>query len=317
MRKYSPWVASAGVLAMLLQTSSLTQGQTGGNAEPRLVAELTDGGGGALVLNVTFYGAQPKPEKAEKTLRLCLEAAAVMHSGEDITGKAWFGGSTESSKRQTISLAGGGDSLVYVAKDQSIRVAGHDGAASTDASGDVPTIMKDQKVAKACGAFPRNQLPALAGAALEKRAKKRRFILKAMRAWCKEHEIDRSDEVVDCLSAISKVVVAMKSSPSNGGEDLSGDIARGKASYTESNHCDKCHRAGGRGGPRAPSLADNKWIHCDGSIEGIKRVILAGVSENKLKNKSYPFPMRPARNLASNEKELADLAAYVHSLSRK
>ncbi len=55
MRKYGLWVASAGVLAMFLQTSLPTQGQSAGNAKPRLVAELTDTEGGALTLNVTFY----------------------------------------------------------------------------------------------------------------------------------------------------------------------------------------------------------------------------------------------------------------------
>ena len=45
-------------------------------------------------------------------------------------------------------------------------------------------------------------------------------------------------------------------------------------------------------------------------------MILSGDPQDKLKDASRPFPMRPAKNLATNEKELADLAAYVHSLSR-
>ena len=92
-------------------------------------------------------------------------------------------------------------------------------------------------------------------------------------------------------------------------------MSRGKASFTGSHHCVNCHQSGGRGGPRGPSLADDKWLHCDGSIEGIKKVILAGVSNNKLKNKSHPFPMRPNRVLAGTQ-ELTDLATYVHSLSQ-
>lgn len=315
MRKYAPWVASAGVLAMFLQTSSPTQGQTSGNAKPRLVAELIDAGGGALTLNVTFYGAQPKPDKAEETLRHCLEAATVMHPDEDITAKAWFGGSGESSKRQAIALAGG-DGLLYVAKDQSIRLAGNDAAPSAKASDDVATITNNEKVARACQKLPQDQAPALAGAALEKRGKKRRSILKAMRGWCKENDVARSKDVDGCIWAISRAVAAMKSPPIIESEDLAATLARGEASFTVSNHCDKCHRAGGRGGPRAPSLADDKWLHCDGSIEGIKKVIMTGVPQNKMKDTSRPFPMRGARNLANNEKELADLAAYVHSLSR-
>lgn len=316
MRKYAPWVASAGVLAMFLQTSSPTQGQSASHGGPRLVAELTDAGGGALTLIVVFYGAQPKPDKAEKTLRLCMEAATVMHPDEDITGKAWFSSSTLSSRRQAVALAGGGNSLLYVAKDQSIRLAGNDAAPSADVSDDVATLIRDEEVARACQKLPQDQAPALASAALEKRGKKRRFILKAMRAWCKENDVARAKDVDGCIWAISRAVAAMKSPPSIESEDLAATLARGEASFTGSNHCDKCHQAGGRGGPRAPSLADDKWLHCDGSIEGIKKVIMTGVPQNKMKDTTRPFPMRAARNLANNEKELADLAAYVHSLSR-
>ena len=169
----------------------------------------------------------------------------------------------------------------------------------------------------------------LAGVALEKRGQTKRNILNAMRTWCKENDITTSRA---CIFAIARAVIALKNSPGkarevnaavavkssagNAPSDAAASISRGKASYTGSNHCVNCHQTGGRGGPRAPSLADNEWIHCDGSIEGIKKVILAGVPKNRMKNKTHPFPMAPATNLASNDKELADLAAYVHSLSR-
>lgn len=320
MRKYVPLVVSAGVLAMFLQTSSPTQGQSTDNAKPRLVAELTDAGGGALTLNVTFYGTQPKPDQAEETLRKCLEAAAVMHAGEDISAKAWFRVSADSSRRRTVALTGGAESLLYVAKDQSIRYAGDDATPSANAaagaSDDVATIVRGEKIVKACREFPQDQLPVVASVGLAKRGQKRRDILKAMRAWCNENDIVISRKVRVCTLSIAKAVVAMKSSPSIAPEDLAAAILRGKASFTGSNNCVKCHQAGGRGGRRGPNLADDEWLHCDGSIEGIKKVILAGVPKNKLKNKAYPFAMNAATNLASNDKDLADLAAYVHSLSQ-
>ncbi len=318
MRRYGPMVASAGVLAMFLQTSLPTQGQSAGNAKPRLVAELTDAGDGALTLNVTFYGAQPKPDKAEETLRQCLEAATVMHPREDITAKAWFRISADSSRRQTVALVGGAESLLYVAKDQSIRSTGDGAAPSANAaaSDDAATIVRNEEIVKAYQEFPQDQLPVLAGVGLKKRGQKRRHIVKAMNAWCKENDIARSRMVGVCISSISKAVIALESSPSIAPEDLAAAISRGEASFTGSNHCVNCHQSGGRGGPRAPNLADDEWLHCDGSIEGIKKVILAGVPQDKLKDPARPFPMRPATNLASNDEELADLAAYVHSLSR-
>ena len=124
MRKYALRIVGVGVLAMLLPTSSPTHGQSGGHAKPRLVAELTEAGGSALTLNVTFYGAQPTPDKAEETLRKCLAAATVTHPGEDITAMAWFRVSADSSKRQPVALGGGAEHLLYVAKNQTIRSAG-------------------------------------------------------------------------------------------------------------------------------------------------------------------------------------------------
>ncbi len=110
--------------------------------------------------------------------------------------------------------------------------------------------------------------------------------------------------------------------PANGasGEAALGEVtpdmlARGAEAYT-TGLCAKCHRADGRGGPRGPNLTDSNWLHCDGSIEGIERVLRSGVPQSKLKDKSRPFAMNPVTRLIPDDQELRMLAAYVWSLSQ-
>ena len=78
--------------------------------------------------------------------------------------------------------------------------------------------------------------------------------------------------------------------------------------------CTKCHRENGKGGPRAPDLTDDDWIHCDGSIAGIRKVLESGVPKEKLKDQDRPFQMNPATNLIHDEALIDALASYVHSL---
>ena len=79
--------------------------------------------------------------------------------------------------------------------------------------------------------------------------------------------------------------------------------------------CSKCHRDDGTGGKRAPNLTDDVWLHCDGSVEGIRSVIVSGVPRDKLKNPDRPFAMNPATNLIKDQKLIDALATYVHALS--
>lgn len=320
MQRFAPLIARVCAVAMFLVASAPAFGQSGDNAKPRLVSELTDAGGDSLTLNVTFYGARPTPDKAEETLRKSLEAATVTHPGKDISANAWFRVSADSSDRQAIALTGATESLLYVAKDQTIRDAGDNAAAPQEkaagASDDLATLMENKKIVKACQEFPQDQLPALAGVGLELRGQERKSIVKAMRAWCKANDIATSRKVGVCISSISKAVVAMKSEVSLSPEDLAAAISRGKTAFTGANGCTNCHQTNGRGGQRGPDLTDNTWLHCDGSIEGIKKVILAGVSTSKLKNPSFPS-MRASTSLVGQDEALADLAIYVQSLSGK
>jgi len=92
-------------------------------------------------------------------------------------------------------------------------------------------------------------------------------------------------------------------------------LKAGADAYTSAS-CFKCHGADGTGGPRAPDLTDNEWVHCDGSIEGILGVLRTGVPQGSFVNKSYPFAMNPATESIQDDATLMALATYVHSLSK-
>jgi mono/diheme cytochrome c family protein len=74
--------------------------------------------------------------------------------------------------------------------------------------------------------------------------------------------------------------------------------------------CATCHGPQGVGTAAAPSLADQKWIHGDGSLGFIEGTIVQGVPNPK----QHPFPMPPF-GLTLTDRQLHAVAAYVYSLS--
>ncbi|MCH8913660.1 MAG: redoxin family protein [Planctomycetes bacterium] len=92
-------------------------------------------------------------------------------------------------------------------------------------------------------------------------------------------------------------------------------LARGAQAY-QAGFCAKCHRDTGRGGRRGPDLTDSDWLHCDGSIEGIEKVLRSGVPKRKLKDKTREFHMNPATDVITDDEQIRLLAVYVWSLSQ-
>ena len=92
-------------------------------------------------------------------------------------------------------------------------------------------------------------------------------------------------------------------------------IALGSTAFNEG-FCQKCHNAGGVGGDRAPDLTDTEWVQCDGTVEGIRAVIVSGVPEEKHSKAGYPFGMNGAARMNLSDATVDALAAYVHSLSQ-
>lgn len=92
-------------------------------------------------------------------------------------------------------------------------------------------------------------------------------------------------------------------------------LQRGRKAY-QTGMCAKCHRNNATGGPRAPNLTDNTWLHCDGSIEGIRKVLVTGVPRERMKKPDRLFSMNPATKLIPDQKQIDALAAYIWSLGK-
>lgn len=320
MRNLKTIATSIVVLIILMNHSIPTKGQSASVANMRFQAELIqDSNSNGLLLNITYYGNKPTSDQTEQSLRHVLNAAAIMYPDVDITAQAWHSLSAESNDRSAIVLSNGEESLEYRAKDNAIQSAGTIDAKSDDKdkqTDDLANILADSKVVKTCKDVSQEHLSILANAAIDKRRQERKFMLKAMRDWCKGNDVELTRDMRVCMSSISKAVVAMQTTTISAPVDLTETIARGKEFFTGDNHCSNCHGNRGRGGRRGPDLTDDEWQHCNGSIEGIKKVILSGVPLNKLKDSTRSNHMKPAINLKTDKEQLNDLAIYVHSLSQ-
>ena len=82
--------------------------------------------------------------------------------------------------------------------------------------------------------------------------------------------------------------------------------------------CAFCHAVAGRGaGPNAPDLSDSTWLHGDGNVEGISRIIFWGVEADEMRAEPrFRFEMNPEGGQNLDQEEIAALAAYVWALSR-
>ncbi len=91
--------------------------------------------------------------------------------------------------------------------------------------------------------------------------------------------------------------------------------AQGAAAWARGS-CTTCHGPDGAGTKLGPDLTDDVWVNSDGSAEGIKAVLLAGVPKDQMKSRAWPLPMPPATVLIPQDQDIIALAAYVQSLSR-
>lgn len=89
-------------------------------------------------------------------------------------------------------------------------------------------------------------------------------------------------------------------------------VAQGDEIFHRGATCFTCHGAGGAGGPLAPALNEDDWIHIDGSYESLVQVIVAGVPTPQ----QYPAPMPPLGGSALSDEQVRQIAAYVYAISR-
>lgn len=75
--------------------------------------------------------------------------------------------------------------------------------------------------------------------------------------------------------------------------------------------CFTCHQAGGKGVARlGPDLTDRKWLHGDGGLAFLVRVIRDGVARPR----ESAAPMPPGGGARLSAADIKALAAYVYSL---
>ena len=75
-------------------------------------------------------------------------------------------------------------------------------------------------------------------------------------------------------------------------------------------NCASCHGADAKGTAQGPDLTDSKWLHGDGSLEFIKRIVRDGVPTPKEHSGAMP-----AFKVSLTEEQINAVASYV--LSRR
>ena len=92
-------------------------------------------------------------------------------------------------------------------------------------------------------------------------------------------------------------------------------IDSGKTLFSAS-ACARCHGPTGAGANGGPNLTDAEWVQSDGSYAGILKTIMTGVPKASIKG-TYTFAMRPKGGAPFTDDQVADVAAYVYSISHK
>lgn len=86
------------------------------------------------------------------------------------------------------------------------------------------------------------------------------------------------------------------------------------------NDCRKCHYSGARGGSEfgGPNLVDDEWFHCDGSINGIRSVILKGITKEQLRGteRSPDRSMPSAEEMDLSDADVTAIAAYLYAIGQ-
>lgn len=91
-------------------------------------------------------------------------------------------------------------------------------------------------------------------------------------------------------------------------------VADGQKLFTGQGICQACHGPEGKGVTGlGANLTDTKWLHSDGSYQGIIESILKGVSADK---SSTGTVMPPKGGSVLSDTQVKAVAAYVWSLSR-
>lgn len=89
-------------------------------------------------------------------------------------------------------------------------------------------------------------------------------------------------------------------------------VSQGKEIYSGAGLCYTCHGANGEGVPGlGANLADDEWLHSDGSYEGIAGTVMHGV-DTSASSTGTPMPAKGGSGITDDQ--VNAVAAYVYSL---
>jgi mono/diheme cytochrome c family protein len=94
---------------------------------------------------------------------------------------------------------------------------------------------------------------------------------------------------------------------------LEAQDTAGKAIYMGKGLCQACHGPDGKGTALAPDLTDKEWLHADGTVATVAKVVKEGVAQPK----KHPAPMPPMGGAQLTDAEIQAVSQYVVSLSPK
>lgn len=110
------------------------------------------------------------------------------------------------------------------------------------------------------------------------------------------------------------IALVLAGSPATAGPDLPPPVVQdslGKAIFTGKGLCSACHGPDAKGTALAPDLTDKTWLHSDGTLASVAKVITDGVTTPK----EHPAPMPPMGGAQLTPEEVQAVARYVVSLS--
>ena len=93
-------------------------------------------------------------------------------------------------------------------------------------------------------------------------------------------------------------------------------VSKGESVF-KTTSCYRCHGSDARGTNRAPDLTDQEWIHIDGSLSAIARLVTTGFTKAEMRSTRYQFAMNPRGGMNLTDEDIAAVSAYVWTLSRK
>lgn len=93
-------------------------------------------------------------------------------------------------------------------------------------------------------------------------------------------------------------------------------VAAGDSIFHKSS-CQRCHGMDAKGTPRGPDLTDATWSQIDGSYPQIVHIITTGVPKDKIKMPGATFAMNARGGTALTDEQIAQVGAYVYTLSHK